>query len=207
MIRGNLALLAVLLAAVTATSVLREVTVGRDEMTAADDASTRAAWTEAIGHARAAAEAFVPGSAWPERGLERLDSIGRAATIRGDRRTALLAYGAVRSAAIATRAPGRSNSRWRSLADDALVRLAASDPSSARSLARSYDWTSAMRADLGDSSIPTSSVLASLSASVFAIVAAIAHLRSAASLGPRALLAKLAIVAGFTMYVALTLLS
>jgi hypothetical protein len=205
--RRNLALLAVLLAAVTATFVLREVATGRAELAAADDASSRAAWTEAIGHARAAAEAFVPGGPWTERGLERLESIGRDASIRGDRRTALLAYGAVRSAALATRAPGSSNSRWRSLADDALARLAASDATSARSHARADDWTSAMRADLSEPERPATWVLAALSASVFGILIAIAALREAAWLGPRVFVAKLVVIAGSAMYVALTLLS
>jgi hypothetical protein len=206
-LKRNLALFALLLATVTTRFVLREIATGKAEMAAADDASTRAAWAEAIGHARAAAEAFVPGSPWPERGLARLDSIGHDATIRGDRRTALLAYGAVRSATLATRSPGSSNSHWRSLADDALIRLAASDPNSARSHAQSYDWTSAMRADLSEPSRPAPWALAALSASVFGILVAIACLREAAWLGPRALVAKLVIVAGFAMYAVLTLLS
>jgi hypothetical protein len=174
-------------------------------MAAAEDASSRAAWTEAIEHARAAAEAFVPGSPWPERGLEKLSSIGRDAMIRGDRRTALLAYGAIRSAALATRAPGSSNSRWQSLADDALVRLAASDANSARSQAQSYDWPSAMRADLSESGMPATWVLAGLSASAFGILIAVAGLRGAKRLGRRAFVA--IIVAGFAMYSGLTLLS
>jgi hypothetical protein len=157
--------LAVLIAVVTVAS-FREVALGKEEFAAADEAATRAAWPEAIWHARSAAESYVPGSPWPELALRKLDAIGREAAVRGDRSTALLAFGAVRTAALTTRFPGHSNALWCSLADDALVRLAASAPD----VAHSDTWALAMRADLQESSLPSLGALTTISVSALAIV-------------------------------------
>jgi hypothetical protein len=126
-----LALAAAVLLALVAVATARETALGRSELEAADRAAAATDWLEAIGHARAAAEAVAPGSPWPERACVRLESIGRDAEARGDQTTALLAYGALRSAAIATRVPLLGNSPWRDRADDDLARVAASnrDPS------------------------------------------------------------------------------
>ena len=78
---------------------------------------------EAIAHARDAAEAVVPGSPWPARGVARLEAIGHDAEARGDERTAVLAYGAMRAAAMATRAPLLGTDPWRALADEGLARV------------------------------------------------------------------------------------
>lgn len=203
----GLAFLGVLLTALAATLVLREVSVGKAQMAAAEDAAARGAWADAIAHARGAAEAFVPGSPWAERGFEKLESIGHDATVRGDRPTALLAYGAVRSAALSTSAPGSSNSHWRSVAEDGLTHLATSEPEAVQLHSRPYDWTSAMRADLQRSSIPPVMVLAALSVSVFGILGAAAYLRRSAGRGPRAFVARLVIAAGLATFAAFTLLS
>ena len=117
--------------AVLAVATARETALGRSELEAADRAAAAADWLEAISHARAAAEAVAPGSPWPERACARLEAIGRDAEARGDQTTALLAYGALRSAAIATRVPLFGSGPWRDRADDDLARVAASyrDPS------------------------------------------------------------------------------
>ena len=115
---------ALVVVAASAVLTVREVAVGQAEVTAADAAAERSSWGEAIVHARAAAEALVPGSPWPARGWSRLEAIGHDAEARGDDATAMLAYGAMRSAALATRAPGSGSDRWRSKAEDALVRVA-----------------------------------------------------------------------------------
>jgi hypothetical protein len=199
-----LALLVVLLAAVTTATSLREVAIGKAEMAAAEDAVTRSAWTDAIGHARAAAEAYVPGGPWVERALQRLDDIGRDAAIRGDRPVALLAYGAMRTSAIAAHSPVAPNRHWRSVAEDALTRLAASDPE----MPHSPEWARAARADLDDAnaSLPPLWVLASLSCSLFGVLVGLASL-GAGRLSSGASLAKIGITLGFAAYAAILLLS
>jgi hypothetical protein len=118
------ALAALVVVSATAVLTAREVAVGQAEVSAADAAAGRSDWGEAIVHARAAAEALVPGSPWPARGWSRLEAIGHDAEARGDDATAMLAYGAMRSAALATRAPGSGSDRWRAKAEDALARVA-----------------------------------------------------------------------------------
>jgi hypothetical protein len=118
------ALAALVVVAATAVLTGRELAVGQAEVTAADAAAARSDWGEAVVHARAAAEALVPGSPWPARGWGRLEAIGHDAEARGDDATAMLAYGAMRSAALATRAPGSGSDRWRTKAEDALARVA-----------------------------------------------------------------------------------
>jgi hypothetical protein len=121
----------IVLVAVTAIAMVREASIGRSEMEAADRAAASADWMDAIAHARAAAEAVAPGSPWPDRARARLNSLGRDAEARGDETTALLAYGALRTAAIATRGPGSGSTPWREQADEGLARVAAAnrDPS------------------------------------------------------------------------------
>jgi hypothetical protein len=107
----------------------REVSMGRREIAAAQVAVARSDWPEAIARARAAAEAFVPGSPWPEQGRQRLDAIGRDAEARGDDETALLAYGALRTAALATRTPFGplgSSDRWQTIAERGVARVGGS---------------------------------------------------------------------------------
>jgi|GEM_PF-1740375 hypothetical protein len=198
-----LALLAALLAAVTIAASLRELAIGKAEIAAAEDAVTRSAWTDAIGHARAAAEAYVPGGPWVERGLQRLDDIGRDAAIRGDRTVALLAYGAMRTSALATHSPVAPNTHWRSVAEDALARLAASDPE----MAHSQEWARAARADLDDPSLPPLWVLGALSCSLLGILVGLAALGAAGRLSSGASVAKIGITLGFAAYAAILLLS
>jgi hypothetical protein len=119
----------VLLAVLTVTTVVtvltfREVSAGRDAVAAADAAAARSDWREAVAQARAAAEARAPGSPWPERGLRRLEAIGHDAEARGDDPIALLAYGAMRTAALETRALGGGSERWRQTAETGLGRVA-----------------------------------------------------------------------------------
>jgi hypothetical protein len=106
----------------------REVSVGRDEVARSDDAAMAADWPGAIEHAFGAAEAWVPGSPWPSRGRQRLAAIGHDAEGRRDDETALLAYGALRRAVLATRTVGWNNSPWRTAAEEGLSRIAAGAP-------------------------------------------------------------------------------
>ncbi len=101
----SLAVGLLVLTAALAVAARREWTVGRDAIAASDAASARGAWGEAIAAARSAALARLPLSPWPALGLGRLDALARSAAARGDRDSALLAYGAMRAAAAATEVP------------------------------------------------------------------------------------------------------
>jgi hypothetical protein len=124
--RGRVAQAALVLVAALAVLAAREVAMGEREVEAADAAAEQLDWASTIVHARAAAEALVPGSPWPERGWTRLEAVGHDAETRGDDATAMLAYGAMRAAALATRAPGSGSDRWRAKAEEGLGRVASS---------------------------------------------------------------------------------
>jgi hypothetical protein len=124
--RSVFALAGLVVVAALAVLTARELAAGQNEVAAADAAASRSDWGETIVHARAAAEALVPGSPWPEGGWTRLEAVGRDAEARGDDGTALLAYGAMRAAALATRAPGSGSDPWRTRAEEGLARVASS---------------------------------------------------------------------------------
>jgi hypothetical protein len=201
----SFALAGVVLGAVTLTAVLREAALSRDEMAAAEGAASQSAWEEAIGHTRAAAEAATPGSAGAEQALQRLAGMGRDAAVRGDRKVALLAYGAMRTVALATRAPGVSNVTWQSVAENGLGQLATSGPGVAP--ARSAERSSAMHADLGTPSLPATWVLATLSLAALAILAGLSSIATWVRPSSGAFIGKLVLVLGFSIYATVLLLS
>jgi hypothetical protein len=150
----------------------REVSVGRDEVARSDDAAKAGDRPGAIEHAFGAAEAWVPGSPWASRGCQRLAAIGRDAEGRGDDETALLAYGALRRAALATRTVGSSRPPWRTEAEEGLSRIAAGAPDApARRDARA-----SMLAALEREETPPTGTLALLMASAVAITAGFGRL-------------------------------
>ncbi len=202
-LRPHLPLLGLLFVAITTTLTLRELAIGKAEIAATDEAVTRSAWPDAIGHARAAAEAFVPGGPWVDRGLQRLDAMGKDAATRGDRSTALLAYGAMRTAVLATHTPTTPNADWRATAEDGLARLAASDPE----LQRSDAWASALRSDLGGPLLPSKWVLGSLSCSLLAVLFGLASLASSAWRSSETSVARILIGLGVATYTISLLLS
>lgn len=172
---ATLALLVV--AAVAAVLTARELAIGSAEAAAADAAAARSDWPEAVAHARAAAEAIAPGSPWPQRGRARLEAIGHDAEVRGDDATAMLAYGAMRTAELATRGPGSDSARLRARAEEGLARVAASH-------AAPTDRSSAPMLDaLRDDEPPSTWILALLGASAAAMLGGLARL---AWLGPDA---------------------
>lgn len=166
-----------LVVAVAAAAAQRELDLGRSEVAGADAASARGAWAEAIAHARSAAEARFPGSPWPEQGLRRLEAIGRDAGARGDRDSALLAYGAMRTAALVTRGPGSGSARWLSTAEDGLARLAGAPGDAPPSGAAGGSMLDALRREPGPGSW-TSSALA------LSVLATLAGLGRLACSGP-----------------------
>jgi hypothetical protein len=187
--------------AVCACAFAHELSVGRSEMSAAEAALARSAYRDAVWHARAAAEAYVPGSPWPDRAMHRLDEIARAAATRGDRDLALLAYGAMRTAALATRTLS-SGGPWRSTAEDGLVRLAAPFPGSTTPPVDS----SALRADLADDGLAPLWARLLLAASVVAVGSGLAGLAGASSVRGRAV-AQAALVGGIVGYATVALLT
>jgi hypothetical protein len=180
----------------------REVALGLDEVTMADAAAAKSDWPLSIAHARAAAEAWVPGSPWPERGWERLEAIGHDAEARGDDETALLAYGAMRAAAFATRGPLSGWESRRAKADEGLARVAAAirDPAGPRPTVDTM--LDALRSD----DPPSPWRLYTVAASAIALVAGLARL---AWLGPAAAEARVAqavAAAGLVVYARAALL-
>jgi hypothetical protein len=159
-------------AAALAVASAREESIGRTETAAADSAAANSDWLTAIGHARAAAEAFVPGSPWPERGLRRLEAIGHDAEARGDLETALLAYGAMRTASLATRSLGSPMSEWRARAEGGLARVAAVRPEITGPRVSAQSMLDALE----QSEAPTQAVSTALSASAFATLAGLVWL-------------------------------
>jgi hypothetical protein len=162
----------IVLVAVVGIVTAREVAAGRAEVAAADVASQRSDWGEAIVHARAAAETVAPGNPWPERGRLRLEAIGHDAEARGDDPTALLAYGALRAAALATRAPGTGSDRWRQKAEEGLARVA----SARRDVSAPQAAAGAMLDALHDNEPPATWTLAALAAAAVAMLAGLTRL-------------------------------
>ncbi len=186
-LRRAVGLVALVAAAVVLVAATHEISIGREEVAAADAAAKRGSVREAIAHARAAAEAYVPASPWPALGVARLLAIARDAEARGDADTALLAYGAVRTAAIATH--GSAFRLWRSDAEAGLARVATwSAASAANPAGMAANATSAAAATIGGAAIhthdagpsmlealrrddgPPRTALAALSAAVLAIL-------------------------------------
>ncbi len=118
-------LAALAVASVLSVGIARQVTTGARAMRASDEALNVGDARGAIDGARAAAEALLPGSPYPRRGMERLAQVGRDAEARGDDPLAASAWRAMRTAAEETRALGGGNGEWLAEATAALSRLAA----------------------------------------------------------------------------------
>ena len=166
------ALAAVVTVGVVGVVTAREVATSQAEVVAADAASRKSDWAEAIVHARAAAEAVAPGNPWPERGRQRLEAIGHDAEARGDDATALLAYGAMRAAALASRGPGSGADRWRQKAEEGLARVA----SARRDVAAPQADAGVMLDALHDTEPPATWTLVLLAASGLAMLGGLARL-------------------------------
>lgn len=195
-------------AALCAVSVLgaaaaRETAIGRDSVAAADAAAAKSDWPEAIARARAAAEALVPGSPWPERGFRRLEGLGHDAEARGDDPTALLAYGAMRTAALETRAVGSRTAHWQLAAEEGLARVAASSKETAGARLSAESMLTALR----DETAPSTGPFAVLAAASVAMISGLGVLAVGAARGPGARVAKGVVAAGFVAYAITMLMS
>jgi hypothetical protein len=193
---------ALVVVAIVAIVTMREVAAGRAEVSLCDAATLKSDWPEAIGHARAAAEALVPGSPWPEQGWMRLEAIGHDAEARGDDETALLAYGAMRAAAMATRGPGSGWARRRAQAEEALARVAGAtrDPTGPHVTGDS------MLEALRDKAPPAPWLLVALAASAIATLVALGRLAWLGDAAAKARVTQGVAAIGFVAYalVALT---
>ena len=196
----TLAFAALAIVGVLAVASVHEVSIGSAEVAAADRAATQLDWAQAIVHARAAAQAYVPGSPWPELGERRLETIGRAAESRGDRDTALLAYGAIRTAALSTRAVGWSGSRWRLAGEEGLSRIASAGPSTETNGPRPSEASAAMREALQHDDMLQTWSLSAAAASVVAMLAGLARLASKQRLDGETRIAGAVVVAGLAGY-------
>jgi hypothetical protein len=173
-VAGPAARVALVVVLVVAVLTTRELRIGERQVHAADEAAERGDWWEAVTHARAAAEALVPGSPWPARGWLRLEAIGHDAEARGDDAIATLAYSAMRSAALATRAPGARADRWRAKAEEGLVRVATAQ----RNLGAPRTDAQSMLAALRTTEPPATFRLALLAAAAAALLGGLGRLSS-----------------------------
>jgi hypothetical protein len=149
----------------------REVALGRDQLVAAEVDAAHGDWADAISHARSAAEARAPGSPWPARAARRLDELAHQAELRGDDDTALVAYGALRAAALSTRSIGASQSAWLAAAADGVARIAARrDAAGAGRVGDSHDHASSIRETLRREDSPLTWTFAALALAAFALV-------------------------------------
>jgi hypothetical protein len=187
------------LVCVLAVVTVREVAMGRAAAEAAERAAARSDWPDAIAKARRAAEALVPGSPWPPNGMRRLAAIGTDAEARGDLDTALLAYGAMRTAALETRTLWAPQSWWRRTAEEGLARVAASrkDPTMPRVPVE------AMLGALREDQAPPEVWLALLGVCALAMLLGLARLALTGTAGRGARVARAAVSAGFVGYVIL----
>jgi hypothetical protein len=102
----------------------------------------------------------------------RLEAIGHDAEARGDDETALLAYGAMRAAAMATRAPGSAWAKRRAQSEEALARVAAAD----RDPASPHVTSDSMLEALREQAPPAPWLLMALAASAIATLVALCRL-------------------------------
>lgn len=177
---------------------LHTASAGRAALAAADSAAARSDWREAVAQARTAAEALAPGTPWRARGFRRLEAIGHDAEARGDDAIALLAYGAMRTAALETSGPGTSSERWRQTAEEGLVRVAQDSKDAP------HPRAGVMLAALQAETPPSPWRLAALSLSALATLAALGALAWADLHSRLERMAQIVAAAGFAAY-ALTL--
>jgi hypothetical protein len=128
--------------------------------------------------------------------MRRLEAVGHDAEARGDDATALLAYGAMRTAALSTR--GFGESPWRAVAEEGLVRVAASrgEPTGGASM------LDALHRD----ETPATWALALLAASAAAMLAGFGVVLGSGAPGARRVAQGIA-AAGFVAYALVCLLT
>lgn len=142
----------------------------------------------------------MPGSPWADQGMRRLAAIGHSAETRSDVPDALLAYGAMRTAAAATHVPYAGASHWRAAADEGLARVASATEGAARGAAAAQAMLDALHRPNG----PTDVSLIALALAAMATLGGLGVL-ALGSAGPRAKVAKAVAAGGFVAYAAVVL--
>lgn len=127
---------------------VRVTVSGIGELRAARAIESEGRVADAILHYRRAARWHAPGAPWVSRSLDALERIGRAASDRDDRATALAAYRAMRGAILATRSlytpfPGRL-----ARANDRIAALMAEEPPAPADAQKNVDARRRMHAAL-----------------------------------------------------------
>jgi hypothetical protein len=134
--------------------------------------------------------------------MRRLALVGHGAEARGDESAALLAYGAMRTAAVATHVPYGSTSHWLTDADEGLARVAAAREDMAHAPAAAQAMLDALRRDQG----PSDASLVVLALSAAATLGGLAAL-AFGPIGRRAHVARAVAAGGFVAYAAVVLTS
>ncbi len=168
------AVLAVALVALLfAVSTAREIARGRAAVADADAAIAKGDTELAIARARDAAEAAAAGSPYVRPGYDRLETLARTAEARGDERTALEAWGAMRAASAATAGPLGGSEAWSALADDGIARVGAGPTVPTGEV---HATTAAIRAELEKEDAPSWVLLTLLGAGALTFFAGTARL-------------------------------
>ena len=200
--------IALLVALLVAVATVRQVREGARAMEESDAALAAGDLPRAVAGARAAAEARVPGSPYPPRAYDRLAALARDAEARGDERVAILAWAAMRAAALETSGLGTGDAteRWRAAASEGIARVGARSWSgpSARATSEVRPAQAALEASLARSDLPDAATFLLLAAGGAAFFGGVARLLWVA--GDRAALrrshvAALAALAGGVAYV------
>ena len=181
---------AALVCLVAAVAGIRQVGVGREALLDSDAAAARGDLAGAIARARDAAEAVVPGTPYSNEGYARLEAIARGAEARGDERTTVAAWGAMRAATAATNEGGEGGNAWVRLADDGIARAGsrplvpgrpAGDNAWATQTGEIHASEPLLRASLARDDLPSPLVLTLLGLGALAFFAGCARLAVAAT--------------------------
>jgi len=129
-VRRGIVIAGIVVAALLALS-LRIVLEGRSALADGDDAMMRGQTRDAIAAWQSAARWYLPFAPHVGDAYERLTTLATSARDKGDRTTALLAYRAIRSAALATKSLWTPHAGDLDAANEQIAQLSADDPDAA----------------------------------------------------------------------------
>jgi hypothetical protein len=129
-VRRGIVIAGIVVAALLALS-LRIVLEGRSALADGDDAMMRGQTRDAIAAWQSAARWYLPLAPHVGDAYERLTTLATSARDKGDRTTALLAYRAIRSAALATKSLWTPHAGDLDAANEQIAQLSADDPDAA----------------------------------------------------------------------------
>jgi len=129
-VRRGVVIAGLAIAALLALS-LRIVLEGRSALADGDDAMARGQTRDAIAAWQSAARWYLPLAPHVGDAYDRLTTLAASARDKGDRTTALLAYRAIRSAALATKSLWTPHAGDLDAANEQIAQLSADDPDAA----------------------------------------------------------------------------